>query len=574
LQNQQTDTVIKFIKISYLTKTDLYLENDDLNREVQSRLSDLSFTYCEGKRHWIALSRSIFSYGQIALVDKWPTVLEWYKWQNPRSMDSVGAGDDVLVLLSRDAIQRRILNFAKTFGLTEAQTQSLLSLYITCDTKAAATSLGISYETIREHLEAGRHATGTTTLARYLMISIVGCAVDVSLDGESDKVFQQVFGLTERQMRIAALVANGSTRRESAEILGISDAVAKMELSNIFVVTDTRNGLELARALAETRVLASFTSNSTSIDLHPSLMSNTIKLQHTDGRNIAISDYGPITGLPTIVMHSSSTTRPVNRALVEALQKNGFRPISIDRPGFGDSSPLGADHEINYFDVAADDMAFVCRSLGFQSVHVITRGAAHIASAFAVKHNTLLKRMTIINPDPDSHASHLSKGIIPQIKRNFMKRPMAIEAMAHILARLASFERVKDSLMRLTKDCAADAAAMRDPANIHDYYRSVEAMKHGRVKGYVSEQRAFAVMQRPDPIKHTTKITLMIGDHDFIHNPSDTIAYWTHVLPDASMIIVEGGGRFLTYSHAEFAVSTLRAAEAQHPPNGYDGLQI
>lgn len=464
---------------------------------------------------------------------------------------------DLVMRLSRAGIERGLGDMADAFGMAPSAKRALAMLYRTCDVREAAHRLGIGYETMREQIEAARKAVAAPTLQRLLTFSIVSVALGTGRGGETDRVFQQIFDLTERQTRLAGLVANGSTRPEAAGLLGISDAVAKVELSALFAATACSSSIELARLLAETRALVALTSEEEFAETYPAPTSRTRLFRTADGRAVAVSDYGPHSGRPAIVMHSSMTTRPVNRALVETLQNSGFRPISIDRPGFGDSDPATDDGSRSYFELAADDMAFICDEMALPTVHVITRGAAQAATAFHLRHGHRIARMVIMNPDPDMRSSHRTKGIMPTLKQNFVRRPWAIAGMARVFAGLSSYGRIADNLVRVSAECPADADVMALTANKVDYYRGVSAMRAGRIAGFVAEQVGMATIDPPPPRTGTNNITLLIGDHDFIHDPADTIAYWRTALPDARLVVIEGGGRFIAYSHAAEAVAEL-----------------
>ena len=91
------------------------------------------------------------------------------------------------------------------------------------------------------------------------------------------------------------------------------------------------------------------------------------------GRIIGYSDFGPAGGRPVLILHSTITSRPPPTRLVAALRRAGFRPIAIDRPGFGDSAMASADDP---YTPASHDAAAVCAALGFERIDVIARGSA------------------------------------------------------------------------------------------------------------------------------------------------------------------------------------------------------
>ena len=92
-----------------------------------------------------------------------------------------------------------------------------------------------------------------------------------------------------------------------------------------------------------------------------------------------------------------------------------------------------------------------------------------------------------------------------------------------------------------------------------DYYRALSSFRQGRLDGFVREQTALATIGRPIPVEGTDHFTLLIGEHDSIHDPRETMDYWRDVLPDARVEMVADAGRFMTFSHAEVAVAALAA---------------
>lgn len=468
----------------------------------------------------------------------------------------VPPGGVLVCRLNPAAIRRGIAELGRAFGMQPAALRTLEALFLTCDVRKAAAMAGVTYETARENLEAARHAVGAANLPRLLSIAVVGSIGTPARGHETDRHFGEVFGLSERQTRLAGLMANGSTRIEAAVQLGLSEALVKKELSAIFAATEVENALGLSRLMAELRLLSIVTGSEDRIDPWPPPASRTIRLNDPAGRSIAIGDYGPRHGQPVLVLHSSMTDRPVNRALVEALQNEGYRPVAIDRPGFGDTDPAPAGSS-SYFDRAATDMATVCEAMEWSNVAIVTRGAAQVVLALHRLHPGLIARAVIVNPDPDGPSSTRADTFMARIKRNFARRPWAVEAMTRVLVALSSYERVRDNMLRLTADCPADAAVMRDPANLTDYYRGVIGFRRGRTAGFVAEQVALATMGKPDPVPGTGHFVLLVGEHDFLHDPAQTRAYWRDVLPDAEIVTIAGAGRFLTYSHAGAVLAAL-----------------
>ena len=54
-----------------------------------------------------------------------------------------------------------------------------------------------------------------------------------------------------------------------------------------------------------------------------------------------------------------------------------------------------------------------------------------------------------------------------------------------------------------------------------------------------------ATAAQPMPREGTHRWSVMIGEHDTLHDPADVRAYWRAVLPDARFMDAEGAGRLL-----------------------------
>lgn len=464
----------------------------------------------------------------------------------------------VLVHLNWPLIESRLRSFALDFGCSPAVVRTLVALLQTCDVRLAARMVGISYETAREQLESARAVVGAQNLTR--LVTMIGLGIgQTGEDGEEcDQLLAATCNLSARQAGIAAMIADGATRRAVAQAFNISEAVAKKELARIFVATGVSNAIALARTLVELRLIAMNTNLPAGRLSTSDPAVEVIAAVARDGRKIAANDYGPVGGRPVLVLHSSMTTRHVNSGLVYALQAEGFRPISIDRPGFGDTDPApSACAGQDYFDLAARDMVDFCAARCWRHVPLVSRGAAQIVMALHRIRPDLIASAVIMNPDPDAHSSSKETGFIATMKKNFAARPWAVGVMSRWVVNSMTFERVRDHVRRASAGCDADARAMDAPRNIGDYYRALVDFRRGRLDGFIKEQVALATTGKPKPVRGTQHFTLLIGEQDSLHAPKETLQYWRDVLPDADASIVSGTGRFMSFSHPEIAVSAL-----------------
>ena len=296
----------------------------------------------------------------------------------PRSHDATY----IMCTVAPDA-EWRIRHFGEAFGWSSSVCRAVHALYESCDMDVAAAQIGISVHTLREQIETARNAVGAVNVSMLFMTLTVMAMPTGERGPETDLLVRQAYDLTERQFRIASRVANGSSRPEVAEELGVSLALVNKELGAAFSVMHVDSILALTRVFAEARMIAmgSFYGASLPDFLPPA--SRTLSFCAADGRRMVLSDYGPAAAVPVFVLHSSMTTRPVNRQLVEALQNAGFRPLALDRPGFGDTDPVTSDPDGNSapFDAGARDMIAVCAQMGLGSVDIVSRGAAQVVLA-------------------------------------------------------------------------------------------------------------------------------------------------------------------------------------------------
>jgi len=97
------------------------------------------------------------------------------------------------------------------------------------------------------------------------------------------------------------------------------------------------------------------------------LPSEIIKVTCSDGLTLVVEDHGG-SGAPVILVHGLGFARRHWQAQVAALLEAGFRPITWDLRGFGDS-----EMPVQPYDVAtvADDLERVRQHLGFERFHLV-----------------------------------------------------------------------------------------------------------------------------------------------------------------------------------------------------------
>ncbi len=378
---------------------------------------------------------------------------------------------------------------------------------------------------------------------------------------DADALLVDIWGLSERQAAIAGLLAEGFSRADAARLLGISLAVAKKEIGFIFTKLNVSSAPMLSRMLAEITALSvMMDATGGSLGLMHIPMEPLRFVLRKDGTRIALSDYGPASGETCFIIHSSMTTRLASRHLVRSLQAEGFRPIAIDRPGFGMSDPVadGETVDIDPFMLAALDHAYVADRLRLGRANFFMRGGGRFIIALDSIRPDLIGRVVIANPDPQTEPGGARRGPFGALKEAYLRNPTVIRLMARILASNLTKERMRRMLDRAFRGSPPDEAAMQDEEVVEDLYRAGRMFSTGKISGFVAEQIAFTRGTRPDPVRGKTDWHILLGEHDTLHDPAEVRDYWGAVLPDSPFETVAGAGRLLAMTHSALVARRVR----------------
>ncbi|MFZ5670913.1 MAG: alpha/beta fold hydrolase [Pseudomonadota bacterium] len=473
------------------------------------------------------------------------------------------AGGHVVVIAAVTSPRATPLRAAcETFGLTGLQTRVAMATIRRGSIMDAAAELGIAYDTARQALSEAMRRVGARRMPGLVGV-LASLAFGVLPDAAGAAgLLEDIWGLSGRQASLALLIAEGLSRDAAAARLGVSRATAKKELDRIYASLGVASAAALARVVVEAQAL-SWTTAATRGDAPP-IHDQAEPLRMTprdDGTVVAWSDYGPASGRPVLVVHSSMTSRPAGRGLVSALQAAGYRPIAIDRPGFGMSDPVAGAEPGRHdpFEVAARDVVMLCGKLKIASLDIVARGGAQHVLAIADLAPDLVDRVVLVNPDPHTQEQGRRQGPLGAFKEAYFRNPRLVAVMARLIAAHLTPERMARIMERSFAGSPPDVEAMRDPRTLADYYRAVRLFAAGRIAGYVNEQIALATLSAPEPRPQHRRWTILVGEHDVLHDPADVRAYWRRILPRAECVEVKGAGRFLAMTRPELVVRALEA---------------
>ncbi len=474
-----------------------------------------------------------------------------------------------IVVLAAGAISggEALLDACDAFGLTPLQGRVALGLVRTGSVKGAAREADIAYETARKVVADAMRRVGAPRLSAFIerLVRLSFGVWPVGRDGEA--MLADIWRLSQRQAALVLALSQGLSRSEAAKAAGMSEAVAKKQLDRIFETLGVRTAAELSKLVTEARALAMLTDAvQGAVPTDPDIIEPLRLLPRPDGTHVAISDYGPRWGRPVVVLHTSSATRAVPGVLVRALQAKGFRPLAIDRPGFGlTDPPADPAWRSDPFGAACEDVALVCAQLKLKQIDVLGRGGAQVAVALLHDLPELIGQVLLVNPDPPTSHGRRT-GVIGAVKETFFRHPDLIEKFAWTLASHMTPKRSWRLLAKAMATSPPDVAVMSQGRVYADFAAAVRPFATGRVAGYVAEQTALLGWASP-PLPEARNWRVLQGAHDFIHDPDEVAAYWRQVLPEASIQVITDAGRFLVLSHADLVARTLAQAPRNATPD-------
>lgn len=474
-------------------------------------------------------------------------------------LDKAGPRALVAVAVALSNQTEALTAAAKAFGFTALETRVAVALVQSGGLPEAALRCAVAYDTAREAIESARRKAGVARQPA-LVARLTAVASHVGEDNrEADRVLVDTFGLTPREAALALALTRAGSRKEAARAAGVSDALAKKQYAKIFEVLGARSASDVSCTVLEAIATALLIGAANEELPPPAHVREPLRLiPRADGGMIAMSDYGPVRGRPLLVTHSGSATRLVPRSLVARLQARGWRPIAIDRPGFGMTSVREDTREP--WLAACKDMIDLLDAFGLERIDILARGGVYAVAALARLHAQRVGRVVAINPDVNTKESHKRTGAIGLLWRAGERDPKGYEAVVRWLAshttphRLASLQRI------LLRRSPIDLAAIEDPDEQEDLRRSVGLFAAGRLEGAIREHYEHSRGVDCPALDDGANWRVVMGAHDLMHTVQDMEAFWRVRLPGCRFQTIDDGGRFLHLTHPDAVLSVLEEA--------------
>lgn len=443
----------------------------------------------------------------------------------------------------------------RSWRLTPVEARTVLGLISAGDLIEGARRAGVGYETARKALKLAMRKAGAqrqTDLVRLLHAAVGGG--DLQLSHASG--LGQALGMSERCAGAAVLLALGLTRGEAAATLRISEHTVKDDLKALFERFGLRSSTDLSRLITEAAVLLGLPANPNLAvggswsALRPLRFVN----RRGESGRIALSDFGPASGEPTLLFHSATTGSLLDRGLVRALHRRGLRPIAIERPGFGLTDPPERGSQ----DTALNDVLAVIDAFGLKGVRILARGGEAVALELARRYPELVVRGVLINPFTPFELDSRWEGILNRAKRTFVDHPDLIEPVATFLVQRASPKVIERLTRQAVNGSAPDMALLQNPDAVEDYVESARLCGLRTTWGFVHEQRGF-LNWRPPQLDEASRWTRIVGEQDVLYRARDAEALWASVLPGHRDLRVPEGGRFVHASHPDLVADAVGA---------------
>ena len=441
---------------------------------------------------------------------------------------------------------------ARVLDLTALEARLAEALLFAPNLDVAAADAGVGRETARDALRRINAKAGVRRTPELVarLIGLMCAARDQ--EGGDDAIAQTAFGLTPAEARCAVQIACGATSPEAAQVLGISPETVKTHLKSALAKTGAKGAKDLARLLAEARELVALAGASEPLFGEEEGGGRLRVIASLDGaRRIALIDYGPYDAQPVLVFHGAAAGRRLPDGYRRALIGAGFRPIVIQRPGFGLSDPATED----YAATGAADMAATIERLRLRQVHMLARDTGiPVALEFAHRHPELLDRAVLLNPHWPVSRGAVRDTFVGSVQTHLLGNPELVAAFAEFLRRQATTALIGRILIRSFSDVAPDASALQDPAVRAFLTRDIQALCARSVRGFAAEHGLYASGWEPRthiPAAGSWTVGYsahLLGPHD----PS-----WLP-LPELRTVMIEGAGILPQFTHPDALVALLR----------------
>ena len=443
---------------------------------------------------------------------------------------------------------------ARLFGLTGPEARVAAGLVQTGDVRRAAQRAGVTYETARKLAKSAMRKAGVRRQGELVGLWVSLQTGEAVTQPALIAALTDLFHISPRQAEIAAIVADGGSRKHAAEALDVSEHAVKAELKAVFTALQVPTVAALSVLINEIRILTRIV-RATSLEKGiPAPLVDPLRLIPRIDRpgRIALLDHGPRDGRPVLILHTATTSRHNPQSFIRALQSHGIRPIAFDRPGFGLSNMVEGD----YLAQSAQDMADILDTLELERAAILARGGTMVLSRFSAEWSHRILRGVAVNPEPPSGADRQRVGLTGAVKSLVYAKPWLTGALANYIGRNASAGIVERLVRRSLESSEADRRMLGDREILDAYVHSSQqsALQGGAGFRAVATTEPFEAASQLSDGRH---MTIICGSQDPLYNSADSLPRWQAAWPGCSVVIVPDAGRLVHFQKPELIAQLL-----------------
>jgi pimeloyl-ACP methyl ester carboxylesterase len=270
---------------------------------------------------------------------------------------------------------------------------------------------------------------------------------------------------------------------------------------------------------------------------------------------IALADHGPDDGTPLLLFHSNVSGRHMPASFIAALQSDGFRPMAIDRAGYGLTDPVDGDP----VSAGVKDVIDALDALGIPTATVLARCTTASLVACAAAQTGRVTGGVLLWPDPPPRVDRLANRMSHMGRRIYREFPRMGAAFAKMICNRTSADKMEATWRKACEGIAVDLAIMDDDQGRADIIRGSHQAIHGRL-GFVNEALALGDGPQPIRVEDATRWTAMFGEGYERFDVPDAMAFWGDVIPGGTVQCVERGVHFLHMTNTAEVREALRRA--------------
>lgn len=282
-------------------------------------------------------------------------------------------------------------------------------------------------------------------------------------------------------------------------------------------------------------------------------------LKLRDGRALAYTEHGDLTGKPVLFIHGNPGSRYVKHPDESIAQRLGARIITPDRPGYGLSDFQPNRRLLDY----PDDIAQLMDSLGVNTFAVlgVSAGGPHAASC-AYKLANRLTRTAIVSGAAPLDRENPYEQVHPSMKTAFQLVKTLPSWLAHMILWRQTQKQIQDPEKSLNERAAMLSKADQDLLNRPELRAQVqgyrkEAIRQG-VKGTLREMQVLASPWgfRLEDIRGEVHVWHWEGDY---LTPISMGRYVAGKIPNAHAHFLPDGGHYSIFTHWQDILESLVA---------------